>query len=616
MSFSRVTTDTHDRSKSSSQRDSHDQMSKDETSDSDGANTRVPPSSSLQSISGDLKCFVARPSPRRSLWKRFQEAIICTGTEDVESLSGLSPPKFVLPSIRRRQIGPSQRTSRVPSKGISGYNSELEKLRDVEYPDLKGKRCLDACTQLRSNATRTGRSYLDNAGTQLPAKSLLDAFANDLSGHIYGNPHTNSYPARSSALRVEAVRKRVLEFFHANPDDYDLAFVANATAAIKLVGEAMRDNVQRYNMERPARSRPRRLWYGYHKDAHNSLIGLRALTDDYSRCFACDSEVDAWIEANRINPGIRDGDGDDDLGLFAYPGQSNMDGRRLPLRWLKEVKTTIPNTYTLLDAAALATTKQLNLDALQPDFTAVSFYKIFGFPDVGALIFKKSAGHVLANKRYFAGGTVDGVMAMGEDLMVRRKCLHEQLEEGTLPFHSIIALDHALTTHSKLFGSMDRISQHVCGLTAYCAALLKSLVYHTGQPLCEIYAKHSTPGDTETHGGTIAFNLYRSDGSKIGFRAVERAANAVNVYVRSGTNCNPGGMASHCGWSVQGLKQCFADGLRCTNVIELMENKWTGVIRISFGANSIKADADNLIKFLKTTYLNGSDGRPTGVSKA
>lgn len=39
-----------------------------------------------------------------------------------------------------------------------------------------------------------------------------------------------------------------------------------------------------------------------------------------------------------------------------------------------------------------------------PDFTALSFYKIFGFPDLGALIVRKSTVSVLERRKFFGGG--------------------------------------------------------------------------------------------------------------------------------------------------------------------------------------------------------------------
>lgn len=82
--------------------------------------------------------------------------------------------------------------------------------------------------------------------------------------------------------------------------------------------------------------------YGYHKDAHTSLVGVRELAYDH-RCFWSDKDVDRWIDetvgapeeeaggiskAEKTNVGEREG-----VSLLAWPGQSNMTGRRLPLRW-------------------------------------------------------------------------------------------------------------------------------------------------------------------------------------------------------------------------------------------------------------------------------------------
>ncbi|PVH97441.1 hypothetical protein DM02DRAFT_658298 [Periconia macrospinosa] len=54
------------------------------------------------------------------------------------------------------------------------------------------------------------------------------------------------------------------------------------------------------------------------------------------------------------------------LTLFAYPAQSNMNGRRLPLCWasLDRKAGAHANTYILLDVAALITTTSLDLRTL------------------------------------------------------------------------------------------------------------------------------------------------------------------------------------------------------------------------------------------------------------
>ena len=157
---------------------------------------------------------------------------------------------------------------------------------------------------------------------ELYAKTLVERFSKDLTSNIYGNPHSGSNPAALSATCVDRIRERALRFFNASPKDFDLIFVANATAAVKLVADAFQD----------ASSDPRSpdgspgFWYGWHRDAHSSIVGLREVTNGFHHCFHSDDDVQRWI-----NDGCSGHEGF--LGLFAFPGQSNMTGRRLPLTW-------------------------------------------------------------------------------------------------------------------------------------------------------------------------------------------------------------------------------------------------------------------------------------------
>lgn len=139
-----------------------------------------------------------------------------------------------------------------------------------------------------------------------------------MTDELYGNPHSESTPSKLSTARIDAAREKALRFFKADPEHFDLVFVANATAAIKLVHDCFRDH---------AADARRNWWYGYHRDAHTSVVGVREGTR-MNRCFKNDHEVNMWIESKGLG-----GAGKHDISLFAYPGQSNMTGRRLPLDW-------------------------------------------------------------------------------------------------------------------------------------------------------------------------------------------------------------------------------------------------------------------------------------------
>lgn len=321
---------------------------------------------------------------------------------------------------------------------------------------------------------------------------------------------------------------------------------------------------------------------------------MRELTKNGDhRCFATDREVEDWLN----DPDQR-GPSSSTLRLFAYPGQSNLTGRRLPLSWPGRIRNSnskkITSAYTLLDAAALAMTSPLHAvfadPSTAPDFCCVSFYKIFGFPDLGGLIVRKGSGHILALRKYFGGGTVSMVSTIGpgpeaawhmskglethvttsspEDAketgiqrghaMGNGGGLHEGLEDGTLPFHSILALGEAVDVHGEVFGSMENISRHVTALVGRLYKGVSGLRYENGQVLCKVYFEDEDEEDPNTHerkngggvkeddrginiygdakrqGPTVAFNVFGKDGRYISYADVERIANGRGVYVRSG----------------------------------------------------------------------------------
>jgi molybdenum cofactor sulfurtransferase len=278
---------------------------------------------------------------------------------------------------------------------------------------------------------------------------------------LWGNPHSENLAARMSGDMVDAVRTKALNFLGADPEHFDLVFVANATAGIKLVAEAFRDLSEK--------TAERSFWYGYHSEAHNSLLGVRQLTEGQYHCFRTDAEVEAWLEASGQTS--EHTTSHPSLGLFAYPGQSNLSGRRLPQSWPGTIraKQGLRNTYTLFDAAALAMTSSLGSlfadPEAAPDFTCLSLYKIFGFPDLGALVVRRDSGHILSLRKYFGGGTIAQVFPLNGDGHVVKKApglghpnetwnIHDVVEDGTLPFHSILALGLAIDTHVRLYGSM------------------------------------------------------------------------------------------------------------------------------------------------------------------
>ncbi|KAL4796739.1 pyridoxal phosphate-dependent transferase [Aspergillus venezuelensis] len=470
-------------------------------------------------------------------------------------------------------MGAETRSTEVPTAYCSGYSDDIDAIREREYPLLKDT------------------TYFDHAGTTLYAKSLIGSFSQDLTANLYGNPHSMSASSQLSTQRVDDIRLRALRFFNADPDHFGLVFVPNATAGIKLVADALRDS-------------PRGFWYGYHVDAHTSLVGVRELAGAGSRCFMHDEEVDDWIS------GLGSGETEAPA-LLAYPAQSNMSGRRLSMLWCEQVRnrpSSTRNIYTLYDAASLVSTSPLDLSnaATAPDFTVLSFYKIFGFPDLGALIVRKDAGHVFESRKFFGGGTVDMVLA-GKDSWHAKKqsSIHERLEDGTLQFHNIIALNSAIEAHRRLYGTMENISAHTRFLVKNLHDKMTCLRHYNGEKVCHLYRSPKSSYDNpSTQGPLLAFNLRNSRGMWIGKSEVERLASIKNIQIRSGTLCNPGGTAMSLGWSGADMLRHYSAGMRCGDDHDIMDDRPTGILRVSLGAMSSQRDIDRFMAFLEEFYVD------------
>ncbi|KZF24786.1 PLP-dependent transferase [Xylona heveae TC161] len=477
-------------------------------------------------------------------------------------------------SLGLRWPKPTETKAQCPSSRC--YPQDIDLIRKEQYPMLQDT------------------TYLDYAGTTPFAKALIERFSTDMMSNLFGNPHSASPSSQLSTQRIEDVRLRVLRLFNADPAEFDVVFVANATAGIKLVMEGFQ-------------AHPKGFWFGYHKDSHTSLVGVRETATCGQRCFTSDSEVERWIAQM-----AEDGQGaNDGLELFAYPGQSNMNGRRLPLDWCRRLRESAAvghrSAFSLLDAAALVSTSPLDLSnsAKAPDFTVVSFYKIFGFPDLGALILRKEAGQVLQQRRYFGGGTVDMVVSLQEQWHARKdRHLHEQLEDGTLPIHSILALDAALDTHESIFCSLEKISSHTARLARRLYDELSALRHGNGEPVCAIYKDStSTYGDPQSQGPIIAFNIRNSLGAWISNTELEKLAAIKSIQLRTGGVCNPGGIASALQLAPWEMKRNFSAGQRCAAENDIMGGKPTGVARVSFGAMSTQADVEKFLSFIREYFV-------------
>jgi molybdenum cofactor sulfurtransferase len=444
------------------------------------------------------------------------------------------------------------------------------------YPEYKTTKVLDDTrnTEYR-RLDEQGHIYLDYTGGNLFAASQVQQHAALLLSQVFGNPHSTNPTSRLSSQLIDEARQTIIDHFKAY--DYHLVFTANASQALKIIGEGypFEDNGHFLLLF----------------DNHNSVNGIR----EYSRMKgAAHTYSPVNIEDLRINePMLQQylaAHPDKENKLFAMPAQSNVSGVKHNLKWVKEAQQL--GWDVLLDAAAYVPSNVLDLSDVQPEFVSMSFYKIFGYPTgLGALLIKKSVFNKL-HKNWFAGGTVKFVSVSSDNFFLAEN--YERFEDGTLNYLGIPALTIGFHFINRI--GMDTINRRVTLLTAWLLEQMLTLKHNNGEPLVHVFG----PKDSTERGGTIIFNVFGNDGKPLPYLEVEAAANAANISLRTGCFCNPGIDEINNCISSEELAGYFTShsGGDFADMIHSL-GRMRGAIRISVGLASNFADAYKFINFLK-----------------
>src|SRR5258706_4101734 len=262
---------------------------------------------------------------------------------------------------------------------------------------------------------RARHVYLDYTGAGIYAQSQINKHQQLLLENIYGNPHSSNPTSIIATQLVESARAYVLKYFNASPDEYDVIFTANASGALKLVGES-------YPFVPDSQ-------YLLTFDNHNSVNGIREFAHakdarvTYIPVALPDMRVvelqleDAWGKADRKCNN-----------LFAYPAQSNFSAVQHPLEWIEHAHAK--SWDVLLHAAAFLPSDRLDLAVWKTDVVPVSFHQNFGYPSgVGALVARRKALAKL-QRPWFAGGTITVASVQGDKYYLADG--HTAFEDGTL----------------------------------------------------------------------------------------------------------------------------------------------------------------------------------------
>ena len=420
-----------------------------------------------------------------------------------------------------------------------------------------------------------GHVYLDYTGAGLYAQSQLDEHMALLREGVFGNPHSVNPTSTAITELVERARASVLQFFDASPDEYVAIFTPNATGALRLVGEAF-----------PFRAGDRFLLTF---DNHNSVNGIREFArvrgaeTTYVPSVAPELRVD-----ERLLPRYLTEVGGEHHNLFAYPAQSNFSGVQHPLAWVEQAQNH--GWDVLLDAAAFVPGNRLDLSRWHPDFVALSFYKMFGWPTgVGALIARREVLERL-ERPWFSGGTIVAAFVQREWYQSAPGAAH--FEDGTVNFLDLPAVEIGLRLLDRI--GIERIHAHMQALAERLLRTLTTLRHSDGSPAATVYG----PSEVERRGATVAFNFLHPDGRVVDERYVDRVAQRHSVSLRTGCFCNPG--AGELAFTISRETLVggeFSEGMTLDDYVEAIGLPSGGAVRASLGIATNGADLERFEEF-------------------
>jgi molybdenum cofactor sulfurtransferase len=472
-------------------------------------------------------------------------------------------PKIAQPPHMEEALAAFQQT--YPSFASTAH---LDTLRETEYARLD----------------QQAHIYLDYTGGGLYAESQLRDHMALLTSNVFGNPHSTNPASQAMTDLVEHAREYILEYFNADPNEYEAIFTPNASGALKLVGES-------YPFQPGGQ-------YLLTFDNHNSVNGIREFARAKGALFSYvpvtppDLRVDEASLIQHLDQARRKYHN-----LFAYPAQSNFSGVQHPLEWIELAHER--GWDVLVDCAAFVPSNRLDLSIWHPDFVPLSFYKIFGYPTgIGCLIARKQALQKL-RRPWYAGGTItlSSVLAAedpGEGFYLTPG--PAGFEDGTVNYLNIPAIEIGLKYIASI--GIEMIHERVTCLIGWLLDQLTALRHSNGKPVVQIYG----PITTERRGGTIAFNFFNPQGKLLDCYQRQDQANRLTISIRSGCFCNPGVREVALGFKEADLANCFKDKDRMSydQFLIAADEQKTGAVRISVGLATNFADVYRFMQFAQT----------------
>ena len=308
---------------------------------------------------------------------------------------------------------------------------------------------------------------------------------------MFGNPHSGKPGLAASTELADRARRHVLRHFHASPDEYAVVFTANASGALRLVGEA-------YPFDAGGH-------YLLTADNHNSVNGIRefARARGAAVSYVPLTPPDLRVDDVRCSTGTSTGRLAGAGTCSRIPAQSNFSGVQHPLDWIERAQAR--GWDVLLDAAAFVPTQPPRPRPAQAGLRRPLVLQDVRLPDRRRLPDRAPGRAGPAAPPWFAGGTI----AVASVLADRHSLAEGEagFEDGTINYLGLPAVEIGLR-HLESIG-IETIHERVRCLAGWLLDRLPALRHGNGQPLVRLYG----PATTEARGGTVTFNFLDAEGA-------------------------------------------------------------------------------------------------------
>ena len=403
-----------------------------------------------------------------------------------------------------------------------------------------------------------------------------------LRDHLLGNPHSTNPASALATTYVEQARLSVLEFFNADPDEYVVIFTANATQALKLVGEA-------YPFDAGGE-------YLLTFDNHNSVNGIR----EFARARGCpttyvpivlpDMRVDeaelashlARGQPRRSPPVCLSGA----VELLRRAASARLDSARAGARLGRAARCG--GVYADQSSRSRPLEARLRLAEFLQDVRLSDGRRLPHRAQAGA---REAAPAVVCRRHdHRRIGAGRQVLSGGGRVGVRRRHAELSRAAGGRVRPSVPLADrHRHDSHARALP--DRLADRAARARFVTPMARRSRAFTAhGRTSAAAAPSRSTSTIATAARSIIATSKQR--------------ANAAGISLRTGCFCNPGGGEIALGITGTELSSCFHQPEHETHLTIddfrlCIDGKSTGAVRVSLGLASNVADVEAFIAFAR-----------------